>query len=142
MSEFVESILAEHKKRHQEEEPEEDSEAGKYFSVLKIEGVTTDFLELRFRNGAAFFLSYSELDYFNYDPSGVIDMICGSFTVEIHGRNLRRLLDAIKGKKVAWIREADKEAEDVPENESFIANIYVQLPKGFGEQEEPQNAGE
>ena len=90
MSEFVESILAEHKKRHQEEEPEEDSEAGKYFSVLKIEGVTTDFLELRFRNGAAFFLSYSELDYFNYDPSGVIDMICGSFTVEIHGRNLRR----------------------------------------------------
>lgn len=135
-------MLAELNNRHQEEEPEEDSEARKYFSVLKIEGVTTDFLELRFRNGAAFFLSYSELDYFNYDPSGVIDMICGSFTVEIHGRNLRRLLDAIKGKKVAWIREADKEAEDVPENESFIASIYVQLPKGFGEEEEPQNVGE
>jgi len=134
MSDTVDSILAEHRKRHQQEEPEE--EAGKYFSVLKIEGVTTDFLELRFRNGAAFFMSYSELDYFNYDPSGVIDMICGSFSVEIHGRNLRRLLDAIKAKKVAWIREADKEAEDSPENENFIGNIYVNLPEGFGDEDE------
>lgn len=133
MSNSVDSILAEHRKKHQQEEPEED--AGKYFSVLKIEGVTTDFLELRFRNGAAFFMSYSELDYFNYDPSGVIDMICGSFSVEIHGRNLRRLLDAIKGKKVAWIREADKEAEDNAELENFISNIYVSLPEGFGEEE-------
>lgn len=137
MSNTIDSILAAHRQKHQQEETPPDDAPEQFFCIVKVEGMTTDFLEIRFRNGAIFFLNYSELSFFNYSPAGIIDMIFGGFRVEIHGRGLApKLVEAIKAKRVAWVREADADMEEGMDYKSFVREIFVEFPQGFGEEEE------
>lgn len=134
MADTIDEIL---KARQAADKPAESSPDGdKFFSVLLGEGAQENFLELRFRNGLQTCFSYTDLLWFNHDPeAGCIDLEFGGFLVTVKGRGLRTLFNGIKGKRVAWVMEADTALQDHKENESFISDISITPPKGFTEEE-------
>lgn len=108
----------------------------KFFSILVGEGMQEHFLELQFQNGLQTCFSYSDLLWFNHDPeSGCIDLEFGGFLVTVKGRGLRPLFHGVKGKRVAWVKEADTDLQDHKDNESFVESITITPPKGFSEEE-------
>ena len=109
--------------------------ANKFYSVLNADGLVENFLELQFRNGVRTGFSYSDLQWFSWDPeAGCIDLEFGGFLITIKGRGLYPdLFQAIKNRRVAWVREADSEMQDHDGNESFIEEITILPPKEFGE---------
>jgi len=134
MSDKIDEIL---KARQAVEKPLPQTEVSdKFFSILVGEGIQEHFPELQFQNGLQTCFSYSDLLWFNHDPeSGCIDMEFGGFLVTVKGRGLRPLFNGIKGKRVAWVKEADSELQDHQENESFVESISITPPKGFSEEE-------
>ncbi|MBL9177218.1 MAG: hypothetical protein JNM65_04080 [Verrucomicrobiaceae bacterium] len=134
MADKIDEIL---KARQAAEKPLPQTEGSdKFFSILVGEGIQEHFLELQFQNGLQTCFSYSDLLWFNHDPeSGCIDMEFGGFLVTVKGRGLRPLFNGIKGKRVAWVKEADSELQDHQENESFVESISITPPKGFSEEE-------
>jgi len=134
MSDKIDEIL---KQRQAAEKPAEEMPAGdKFFSVLLGEGIQENFLELQFKNGLQTCFSYTDLLWFNHDPeSGCIDMEFGGFLITVKGRGLKPLFYGIKGKRVAWVKEADNELQDHKDNECFIEEISITPPKGFASEE-------
>lgn len=114
------------------------AEEDKFYSVLGGEGVSENFLELRFRIGMKTCFSYTELSWFNYDPEAAcIDLEFGGYLVTLKGRGLgEKLFNALKQKRVAWITEADVEMQDHPGNATFIEEITVTPPATEGKEEE------
>lgn len=116
----------------------ESAEDGdKFYSVLRGEGVTEHFLELQFANGMQSAFSYADLHWFNHDAeAGCLDCQFAGFLITIKGRGLKRVFHGIKGKRIAWVREADSTMQDHPGNDCFIEEILVVPPDGFeGESE-------
>lgn len=110
--------------------------SGKFFSILMGEGLQENFLELQFNNGLQTCFNYTELLWFNHDPeSGSLDLEFGGFLVSIKGRGLQPLFQGIKGKRVAWVREAASELQDHQQNETFVEEISITPPKGFAAEE-------
>jgi hypothetical protein len=105
--------------------PSTDEQTDKFYSALLGEGLQEHFLELKLRDGLQVCLSYTDLAFFSYDPEGPkIDLEFGTIFVTIKGRGLGgALFNAIKQKRVAWIREADTEMQDNPSNKVFIEEI-------------------
>lgn len=145
MADTVESILA--ARREEAQKREADALAAtaaddRFYSVIRAEGLTEEFFELRFRNGTRTCLSFRELSWFNYDQEeSVIEMGFGLFIVQLKGRGLvPRLFDSIKARRVAWLKEADAELVDTPEFETFIESISITYgassPSAGAEEEE------
>ena len=124
--------------RRSQAKPVEEPVGGeKFFSTLLGEGVAEQFLELQFANGIQSAFSYDKLEWFNHDPEAAsLDCQFGGFLISIRGRGLKKIFQGLKGKRVAWIKEADSTMEDHPGNECFIEEIVVIPPAGF--EEEPQ----
>lgn len=116
--------------------PTED--ADKFYSVLGGEGLYENFLELRFRIGLKTCFSYTDLSWFNFDPeANCIDLEFGGFLITLKGRGLgEALFNAIKQKRVAWIKEADVEMQDHPGNSTFIQEITITPPATDAKEEE------
>jgi hypothetical protein len=114
------------------------TEADKFYSVISGEGLQESFLELQFKNGLRTAFAYSDLSWFNFDPdASCMDMEFGSFLVTLKGRGLYpAVFQAIKNRRVAWIKEADSEMQDHERNEVFIGEILVTPPEDFGGEEE------
>lgn len=94
-----------------------------------------NFLELQFRNGLQTCFSYTDLLWFNHDPeSGCIDLEFGGFLITIKGRGLRTIFNGVKGKRVAWVKEADSNLQDHKDNDCFVEEISITPPKGFTEE--------
>lgn len=123
---------------------QEDGEATteRFFSVLRGEGLVEEFFEIRFRNGVQTCFSYKDLTWFNYSPDeGLIDVEFSGFLVTIKGRGLvPKLFEAIKSKRVAWVREADDGLHDSKELDHFVGSILVTPPEGFGDEEDEEAA--
>ena len=111
-------------------------EENKFYSSLSGEGLQENFLEIRFRDEIRLCLAYNDLTWFNYDvESGCLDLEFGGFLVSVKGRGLGdKLFYHIKGKRVAWIREADSDFQDNDRNEIYISEITITPPEGFGEE--------
>ncbi|MEO5913353.1 MAG: hypothetical protein ABIS50_03905 [Luteolibacter sp.] len=133
MSEHIEDILR--KQRSQQEETGEKP-ALIFFQPSRIEGADESFLELRFRKGIKTAFSYQSLSWFNLDPGGgMLDLGFGGFVVTLEGRGLDDLFQAIKTKRVSWVREADEEMQDIPDLPLFIKDIFITPPDDFGSDE-------
>ena len=134
MGNTIDDIL---EKRRAEETPQEE-EGAKFYSTIVTEGFEENFLEFRLSNGTKLCFNYTDLTWFNHDPeTGMLDLAFGEFMVSIKGRGLGdRLFHAIKSKRVAWVKEADSDFEDNDENETYIAEIAILPPEGFGAEEE------
>src|SRR5581483_3997324 len=107
------------------------SEDDKFYSILGGDGLDEFYLELKFRIGVRTCFSYTDLQWFNYDPeAGCIDLEFGGFLVTLKGRGLGgALFDAIRRRRVVWVKEADLKAQDHPGNETFISEILITPPK-------------
>lgn len=103
----------------------------KFYSVLGGEGLDEHFLELRFRTGMKSCFSYTDLQWFNYDPDGgTIDLEFGGFLITVKGRGLGdALFNGFKQKRVSWVKEADTEMQDHQANKVFIENITITPPE-------------
>jgi hypothetical protein len=108
-----------------------DTEESKFFSILVGEGVTEQFLELRFKDGGHLCISYDDLSWFDYDPKeGRIGLDFGGFPVEVRGRGLGdRVFNGFRQKRVAWIKEADTTMQDHPGNSVYIQSITFPVDK-------------
>jgi hypothetical protein len=115
-----------------------EEEGGRFFSVLRAEGLVENFLELQFRNGLRSCFNYSDLQWFSWDPeSGSLDLEFGGFLITIKGRGLYEgLFKGIKDRRVAWIKEADSEMQDHAGNDAFIEEITIIPPKEFSDEPE------
>ncbi len=112
----------------------QEVEGDKFFSILLGENGQEHFLELQFRDGLRTCFSYTDLQWFNYDPAGTIDLEFGGFLITVEGRGLGgRLWSGLKQKRVGWIREADTPRQDHSGNETFIDRIILTPPKAEGE---------
>ena len=131
MADAIDNILAERRKKAEQDVPE------RFFSILRGEGLVEEFFEMRFRNGTVTCFCYKDLSWFNYSPDeGLIDLEFSGFLITIKGRGLvPKLFDAIKNKRIAWIREADSDMHDNKELDNFIESIFVTPPDGFGSDE-------
>ncbi len=134
MADKIDEIL---KQRQAAETPSDAlADADKFFSILNVEGMQENFLELQFKNGLQTCFNYNDLLWFNHDPeSGCIDLEFGGFLITVKGRGLRPVFNGIKSKRVAWIKEADSEMQDHKDNETFVEEISITPPKGFAEEE-------
>lgn len=129
----IDEILQERRKA--EKAPEVAEENEKFFSVLVGETMQEHFLELRFSNGLQTAFSYTDLAWFNHDPeSGCIDLSFGGFLVTVKGRGLAKLFQAVKQKRLGWVKEADSELQDHEGNELFVEAITITPPKDFEEE--------
>lgn len=110
----------------------------KFYSTVSADGHDENFLELRFSNGLQTGFSYSDLIWYSHDPEqGTIDMEFGGFLVTITGRGLgNHLLHSIKTRTLAWLKEADSDFEDNEKTETYISEISITPPEGFGEESE------
>jgi hypothetical protein len=132
MADKIDEILL----KRQEEQAPSQAAADKFFSILNVEGMQENFLELQFKNGLQTCFNYNDLLWFNHDPeSGCIDLEFGGFLITVKGRGLRPVFSGIKSKRVAWIKEADTEMQDHKDNETFVEEITITPPKGFTEEE-------
>jgi hypothetical protein len=95
--------------RRPAETPATESDADKFFSILVGETMQEHFLELRFNIGLRSCFSYTDLQWFNYDPEeGSIILEFGGFLITVKGRGLGdRLFNGLRQKRVAWIKESD-----------------------------------
>lgn len=111
-------------------------EADKFFSIMGGDGLAENFLELQFRNGLRTAFSYTDLQWFSWDPDApCMDLEFGGFLITIKGRGLYpTLFQAIKNRRVAWVKEADSEMQDHDGNDAFVAEITIIAPKGFTEE--------
>lgn len=136
MADAIDKVL---QSRRQAEPPASESDGEKFFSILVGETMQEHFLELQFRIGLKTCFSYTDLQWFNYDPeAGCIDLEFGGFLITLKGRGLgEKLFNGIKQKRVAWVKESDSEMQDHKGNETFIEAITITPPKGEdGEEEE------
>lgn len=108
-----------------------ESDIDKFFSISVGESSQEHFLELQFRNGLKTCFSYTDLQWFNYDPeAGCIDLEFGGFLITVKGRGLGdRLFTGLKQKRVSWIKEADVEMQDHKGNTIFIQDITITPPR-------------
>ena len=106
----------------------------KFYSTLSSESYEENFLEIRFKNGLKTCFAYSDLNWFHYDvDDGVVDLEFGGFQVSIEGRGLGdKFFQAIKSKRMAWVKEADSDFQDNSDCEIYIKTILVGVPEGFG----------
>ena len=108
----------------------EETDADKFYSILVGEGLQENFFEVRFRDGNIICFSYADLMFFDYDPEGRINLEFGGYCVILEGRGLHpKLFQGIKSKRVAWVKESDTEMQDHKDNEIFIKEIRLVLPK-------------
>lgn len=133
----IDKVLA--SRRPAAEAPAEQAEADKFYSVLVGEGLQEHFLELRFRIGMKTCFSYTDLMWFNYDPEGgTIDLEFGGYLVTLKGRGMGdALFNAIKQKRVAWVKEADVEMQDHSGNATFVQEITITPPSSGNTGEQP-----
>lgn len=102
-------------------------EEDKFFSIMVGEGLQEYFLEFQFRIGLKNCFSYTDLQWFSWDPeAGCLDLEFGAIMVTLKGRGLGdRLFHGIKQKRVAWVKESDSEMQDHKGNEAFIESITI-----------------
>ena len=133
MSEKIDSILEERRKQLDQQR----ADPNVFYQTSRVDGADDTFLELRFRNGIQTAFAYQNLAWFNYDPSAsVIDMEFTGFVVSIEGRGLTDLFQAIKSRRVGWVRESDTEMQDSEQITVFIKDITITPPEDFGTEEE------
>ena len=132
MSDTIDSILDAHRKN-----PDE-SPAG-FYQLIRVDG-SEHFLEIRFRDGIKTAFAYDKLSWFNYSPeTSALDLNFMGTTVSVEGRGLDDLFQALKGKRVSWVKEADTELQDNDANSCFIKEIWITPPDDSdGEEEEAQ----
>jgi hypothetical protein len=89
------------------------SEGNEFFGILVGEGEQEHFLELRLNIGLKTCFSYTDLQFFNYDPEdGSLMLDFGLYAVTLRGRGLGdKLFHGIRRKKVAWVKEADSKMQ-------------------------------
>ena len=111
----------------------------KFFGILVGDGDKEDFLEFQTRDGVRTCFPYTAIIWIVYEPEGALTAEFGGYVVTIMGRGLApKLLDGIKRKRVAWIKEADHELQDHKDNETYISDIIIEGPEGFGGDVEEQ----
>ena len=138
MSQHTIDQILEERRRAEKPPPEPVVQEDKFFSIMVGEGLQELFLELQFRDGLRLCLSYGDLIWFHFLPDeNCIDMEFGGFLVSIKGRGLApKLFNGLKQKRVGWIKEADSELQDHPSNTTFIEEITMIPPKGFGAEDD------
>ncbi|MEM9481780.1 MAG: hypothetical protein AAGA58_19190 [Verrucomicrobiota bacterium] len=131
----IDKILEERRNKSSDESV---AEAGKFYSMISVEGGDENFLELRFREGLKTCFAYKDLTFFNFDPEeNCIDLEFASFLVTLRGRGLgEKLFHGFKSKQVSWVKEADTDFEDDDSFETYISEITITPPEGTGEEEE------
>lgn len=126
MSDSIESIL----------KSRQSTEEDFFYKVARIDGVE-HYLEFRFRNGVRTAFALGDLVWINFDPDDGVSMSFGTAIVEVKGRGLYpTLFDALKQKKVLWVREADTEMEDNASHALFIGDLFVIPADEFGKETE------
>lgn len=123
MADSIDKILQQ--KKLTEGEASAENESDKFYSVLLGEGLQENFFETRFREGDVVCFSYNDLMFFDYDPEeGRISLEFGGYSVVIRGSGLHpKLFQAIKSKRVAWVKESDTPMQKHQGNETFIEDI-------------------
>ena len=118
-------------------EPVVQEDTTKFYSLLIGEGNQEHFLEFRFRSGGISCFSYSDLQWFHYDPEeGCIDMEFGGIMVVIRGRGLSgRLFQGIRQKRLTWLKESDSDMEDHKDNDAFVSSITITAPQSLTNEE-------
>ena len=56
------------------------------------------------------------------------------FAMAIVAVLLNVFFNGVKGKRVAWVKEADSNLQDHKDNECFVEEISITPPKGFTEE--------
>jgi hypothetical protein len=134
MSDKIDSILEEHRKS----QPEDS--AGRFYQLIRVDG-SEHFLEVQFRDGIRTAFAYERLSWFNYSPeTSMLDLNFMGVTVSIEGRGLNELFQALKGKKVSWVKEADTDLQDSAGNPCYIKEITITPPDdGFENESEGES---
>lgn len=76
------------------------------------------------RRGGAFYFPYSAQPFIEFDPAQGIMLSSFLVSVEIKGRNLEPLADAIAQNRVKWVKE-DPSGTDDESFETYIKEIIV-----------------
>lgn len=114
----------------------EERQEDQFFSILVTAGLEENFIEFRFRDGLCICLPYSSIIWFDYQPDDGINLDFGSCLMTIRGRGLKpKLFNAIKQKRLAWVKEADLEFQDHKDNVTYIEEIEITTPEGAGGEE-------
>ena len=82
-------------------------------------------LDVRLRTGDRETFPYAYLVRMRLDASGIITLKFSDTKVEIRGRNLGGLYDALKSHAAAWIQEGDDLHDETPEEAPFISAIKI-----------------
>jgi opacity protein-like surface antigen len=113
----------------EEDSPEPDVEMpGKCYSLVSSDRQRKLMLEFRFRTSDSTALAYTYLLGVYFNPSKGITLDFGGKSVQVTGRNLRPLYDAIVAQRVAWIREVESRHAEITAEDGagVIKGIVVQ----------------
>lgn len=80
-------------------------ETAVFYTIEKQQGTIPEMLNFRFKNGNENALPTISIEEVFYNPSQGITLFCRMATVQIQGRNLRRLYALLTTRKVTEIRE-------------------------------------
>lgn len=116
----LDAILASGK---QSEDP-----GSRFYQLMRVDNAE-HFLELRFRDGIKTAFAYDKLNWVNFAPAqSMLDMDFMGTMVSLEGRGLTDLFQALKSKKISWIKEADTDLEDNDTNTVFVKQIVITPP--------------
>lgn len=79
------------------------------FELVWGDGSRVAMLGLRLKTGACLALGYAWLSRVEYDPAGSVSLTFpGVAVVELTGRNLRPVYEAVAAHQALWVAEADR----------------------------------
>ncbi len=109
--------------------PSSETSSTRFYQMMRGENLE-HYIEFRFRDGIRTAFSYDKLSWFNFSPEhGMLDLNFMGTMVSIEGRGLDEFFQALKAKKISWVKEAETEWQDNNANTVFIKEITILPPK-------------
>jgi len=111
--------------RDRQVQPKEKNENSPFFTIVKQQGKTADFLNIKFKDGMQRAFPYASISEVVFNPSeGKLALHLGYANLTIKGQHLGELYQKIVIMKVTEIQEfSDKTLFEKEDNQIFITNI-------------------
>lgn len=106
------------------EEDVSDSRSGQYYAVATRDEKVKQF-DLILRSGEEFSFYYAILPVYVLRANSQITILSYELRINIEGRNLKPLRDALKREKALWIRESPSGKDDAT-TDVFVVSIEIE----------------
>jgi len=118
--------------RDRQVQPKEENENSPFYSIVKQQGKTADFFNIKFKDGMQRAFPYASVSEMVFNPAeGKLALHLGYATLTIKGQHLEELYQKIVIMKVKEIQEfSDKTLFEKEDNQLFITNIEYESALG------------